>query len=386
MPALCTSIEADSATHTLHLPPVRPHDAADCHEADALLKQRPAATLAILLMACGATFAQTPTTPAARPAPPVIVATSTQANDDVKLAVQGNGSARQSVVMFPAVSGEVADVAFRPGQAVRAGQVLLRLVDRAERLAAELASARVDAARALAARYEATRGTGAVPESVLDEARAALRAAEIELAQAREAVANRVVRAPFAGVVGLATVERGDRVTAETALTTLDDRRVLFIDFEVPEAYLARVDIGQPVQAANPAYPGRTFTGTVAQIDSRVDPVSRNVRLRASVPNTDDLLRSGMSFQVQLGLSGQPRVSVPELALQWDRDGSFVWVVREGQSVRVPARPVRRTAGRVLLDGELKPGESVVVEGVQRLRPGVAVRVVGNGATARSQP
>lgn len=347
-----------------------------------MLKQLPAITLVTLLVTSSPTWAQTP----APAAPPVIVALSAQANDDIGLSVLGNGSARQSVVIFPAVAGEVADVAFRPGQAVRSDQVLVRLVDRAERLAADLAAARVDAAKALAARYEGTRGTGAVPDSVLDEARAALRTAEIELAQAREAVADRVVRAPFAGVVGLASVERGDRVTADTALTTLDDRRVLFIDFEVPEAHLARVKPGQTVTATNPAYPGRVFNGAVAEIDSRIDPVSRNVRMRAAVPNADDVLRSGMSFQVQLDLPGQPRVSVPELALQWDREGPFVWVVREGKSARVAARPVRRAAGLVLIDGELKPGESVVVEGVQRLRPGNAVRVVGNGSTARTQP
>jgi RND family efflux transporter MFP subunit len=359
-----------------------PHDAAVFFKADTLLKQLSAVSLLAWLLASHPSFAQTP----AAAAPPVIVAPSTQVNDDMTLSVLGNGSARQSVVIFPAVGGEVAAVAFRPGQPVRSGQVLLRLVDRAERLAAELASARVDAAKALALRYEGTRGTGAVPESVLDEARAALRAADIELAQAREAVADRVVRAPFAGVVGLATVERGDRVTAETALTTLDDRRVLFIDFEVPEAQLARVVIGQAITAVNPAYPDRSFNGAVAEIDSRIDPVSRNVRMRASVPNTGDLLRSGMSFQVQLALSGRPRVSVPELALQWDREGSFVWTVREGKAVRVPARPVRRAAGRVLLDGELKAGESVVIEGVQRMRAGIAVRVVGNGGAARTQP
>jgi RND family efflux transporter MFP subunit len=345
-----------------------------------LLKQLSAAALAALVLARIPALAQSPA------APPVIVAPSTQAKDDIELVVPGNGSARQSVVIFPAASGEVADVAFRPGQSVRAGQVLLRLVDRAERLAADLSAARVDAAKALASRYEGTRGTGAVPDRVVDEARAALRAAEIELAQAREAVADRVVRAPFAGVVGLATVERGDRVTPETALTTLDDRRVLFVDFDIPEAHLARVGIGQAITAANPAYPGRTFTGAVAEIDSRIDSVSRNVRVRAAVPNPDDLLRSGMSFQVRLGLSGQPRVSVPELALQWDREGSFVWVVRDGRSVRLPARPVRRAEGRVLLDGDLKPGESVVVEGVQRLRADSAVRVVGNGAAGRTQP
>ncbi|PZO12263.1 MAG: efflux RND transporter periplasmic adaptor subunit [Burkholderiales bacterium] len=350
-----------------------------------MLKQLSAATLAVLLLASATTFAQTPAAPSA---PPVIVATSTQADNDIGLSVLGSGSARQAVVIFPAVPGEIAEVGFRPGQSVRAGHVLLRLVDRAERLSADLASARVEAAKALASRYEGTRGTGAVPESVVDEARAALRAAEIELAQAREAVADRVVRAPFAGVVGLAAVERGDRVTAETALTTLDDRRVLFIDFEIPEAQLARVKIGQTLTAVNPAYPDRTFKGQVAEIDSRIDPVSRNVRMRASVPNTGDLLRSGMSFQVLLALAGQPHVSVPELALQWDRDGSFVWVIREARSVRVAARPVRRAEERVLIDGDLKAGESVVVEGVQRLRPGLAVRVVGNGnaAAAGAQP
>ena len=354
-------------------------------EADTLLNPLSTRTLAAFLIACGPTFAQTPA--AAPPAPPVIVATSTQAQDDFVLTVPGSGTARQSVVLFPAVPGEVAEVGFRPGQTVRAGQVLLRLEDRTQRLAADLASARVDAARALTLRHEGTRGTGAVPESVVDEARAALRLAEIELAQAREAVADRVVRAPFGGVVGLATVERGDRISTETALTTLDDRRVLFIDFEIPEPYLGRVKIGQAVVAANPAYPGRAFKGRVAEIDSRIDPVSRNMRMRAAVPNTDDVLRPGMSFQVQLDLTGEARVSVPELALQWDRDGPFVWVVRDDRSARVPARPLRRAEGRVLVDGELKPGESVVVEGVQRLREGIAVRVIGNGGgAARTRP
>lgn len=361
-------------------------------EADTLLKPFSARTLATLLIACGPVFAQAPV--ATPPPPPVIVATSAQASDDFVLAVPGSGTARQSVVLYPAVPGEVAEVGFRPGQSVRAGQVLLRLEDRAQRLAADLASARVDAARALTLRHEGTRGTGAVPESVVDEARAALRTAEIELAQAREAVADRVVRAPFGGVVGLAAVERGDRVTTETALTTLDDRRVLFIDFEIPEPHLARVKIGQAVTATNPAYPGRAFQGQVAEIDSRVDPVSRNVRMRAAVPNTDDVLRPGMSFQVQLDLTGAARVSVLELALQWDRDGPFVWVVRDARSVRVPARPLRRTEGRVLVDGELRAGETVVVEGVQRLREGLAVRVIGNGSgngngnggTARTRP
>lgn len=328
----------------------------------------------------GAVAARAQTPPVAPVAPPVIVATSTEASDNVTLNVLGSGVARQSVTLYPAVAGEVAQLGFRTGQRVKAGQVLLRLVDRSQRLAADLAAARVDAAQALARRYEGTRGTGAVPESVVDEARAALRAAQIERKQAGEAVADRVVRAPFEGVVGLASVGVGDRVSTDTALVTLDDQRDLRLDFEVPEAYLSRVAARQSLTAVNPAYPQRSFDGEITEIDSRVDPTTRNVRVRARLPNKDDALRSGMSFQVKLELPGQAYVSVPELALQWGREGSFVWAVRDGNAVQVAARPVRRTAGRVLIDSELKAGEAVVVEGVQRLRAGRPVRVVGNGS------
>ncbi|MEZ5646856.1 MAG: efflux RND transporter periplasmic adaptor subunit [Burkholderiaceae bacterium] len=327
-----------------------------------------------------ASQSQSPRPPRAPQVFPVIVAAATQASDDVHLTLLGSGVARQSVTLYPSVAGEVAEVGFKSGQAVRAGQVMVRLVDRAQRLAVDLAAARVDAAQALASRYANTRGTGAVPESVADEADAALRAARIEHAQAAEALADRVIRAPFSGVPGIADVSVGDRVGTDTALVALDDRRVMHVDFELPEAYLSRVSAGQTVTAVNPAYPVQPFEGRIIEIDSRIDPVSRNVKVRASVPNPQDELRSGMSFQVRLQLPGQPHVSVPELALQWGREGPHVWVVRENRAIQVPARPVRRQGGRVLVDGAIRTGEPVVVEGIQRLRDGASVRVVGNGS------
>jgi RND family efflux transporter MFP subunit len=311
---------------------------------------------------------------------PVIVAAVTEGSDGVALDLLGTGSARKSVTLYSPVSGEVAEVLFKPGRAVRAGAVMLRLVDRRERLAVDLAAARVEAARVMHTRYEATRGTGAVPDTVSDEAQAALRSAEIELAQAREALSERVVRAPFAGMPGLAAVERGERIDTDTALTSLDDRGVLHLDLQIPEAYLARITVGQPVQAVNPAHPGRRFEGEVVEVDSRVDPVTRQVKVRAALPNDEDLLRSGMSFQVQLALPGERRLSVPELALQWGREGSYVWVVREGKATQVAARAVQRQNGRVLVDSSLTTQDQVVIEGVQRMRAGRAVKVVGTGA------
>jgi RND family efflux transporter MFP subunit len=311
---------------------------------------------------------------------PVIVAPVTEASDGVALELLGTGSARKSVTVYAPVAGEVAQVLFKPGKPVRAGDALVRLVDRHERLAVELAQAKVNAARVMENRYEATRGTGAVPDTVSDEARASLRSAEIELAQAREALSDRVVRAPFAGTPGLAAVEVGERIDTDTMLTTLDDRGALHIDVQIPEAYLTRVSVGQPVRAMNPAHPGQRFDGQVIEIDSRVDPVTRQIKVRAALPNKDDRLRSGMSFQLQLELPGQQRLSVPELALQWGREGSFVWVVRQGKALQVPARAVQRQNSRVLVEGDLSTADVVVVEGVQRMREGRAVKVVGSGA------
>lgn len=318
---------------------------------------------------------------------PVVLATSSEAENTAELDVVGSGLAARSVTLFAAVPGEVEEVSFRAGRLVREGQILLRLVDRKQRLALDLAAARLEAAQRLLARYESTRGTGAVPGSVIDEAQSGVRLSEIDVRQAREALADRVVRAPFAGVVGLTGIEPGDRIAIDTPITTLDDRRSLRVNFELPEVYAARLKIGQPITVTNPAFGARRFEGSIAQIDSRVDETSRNLRVRAAVPNKGDVLRPGMSFQVRLTLPGAMFVAVPELAVQWGREGSFVWTVREGKAVQVPVRTIRREADRVLVEGALRTGEPVVIEGVQRLRAGRPVVDVGGDpadAAARS--
>lgn len=262
-----------------------------------------------------AASAQTPTAPptspsltqAAADAVPVIVANSSETPDSVTLELPGSGLAQRSVTLFPLVEGEVERVAFRTGQQVKAGEMLVRLSDRAEQLAVALAQAQLQTARLLARRLEATAGSGAVPDIEVEQAVAARRGAEIGLLQAQQALSERSVRAPFAGVVGMAAVQRGDRVSPTTALTTLDDRRQLVVAFAVPEAYLGRLRLGQPITATHPAYPDQPVRGRLSEIDSQIDAISRTVRVRATLPNTDDRLRTGMSFRVRLELAGEHR-------------------------------------------------------------------------------
>jgi len=301
-------------------------------------------------------------------------------NDRVFEAI-GTGRARRSIQIYPAVAGEVTAVRFEAQDWVEHGALLVQLDDREEALAVRAAQVELDGAESLLARYEQAVTDGAVPQSEVDSARSDVDAARVALEQARLALEERKVKAPFTGVVGIAAVDRGERIDTGTVITSLDDRRVLYVDFEIPEALagaLRGAGAGvRTVTARTPAFPDRVFTATISAEDSRVDGQRRTLRVRASIDNREDLLRPGMSFETRWEIPGAHYPTVPEIALRWGREGSFIWVVREGQAERVPARVVARTAGRVLLDAAVEAGEPVVVEGLQRLRPGAAVEVLG---------
>ncbi len=345
--------------------------------------------LLALAVTASAQPAQDPARAAVAPVP-VIVAQARAVTDAARLEVLGSGLAQRAAVLRPAVAGEVTAVRFKAGDRVSAGQTLVQLDDRAEKLAVSLARNRIEVAQQLLTRYENTGTTGAVPGSVIDEARSVRRIAGIELERAQVALADRAVRAPFAGVIGLAEVKPGDRVTPDTVLATLDDRRQLRVAFELPERYLASLAVGRDLSVSTSAWPERRFDGRVAEIDSRVDPATRQIRLQAAVPNVGDRLRPGMSFSVRLSLPGEPLIVIPELALQWGREGSFVWTVRDGVAVKVMVRSVRREGGQVLIDpradSRIEDGEVVVVEGVQRLREGQRVEIVGRRQVGPAQP
>jgi RND family efflux transporter MFP subunit len=177
-------------------------------------------------------------------------------------------------------------------------------------------------------------------------------------------------------VVGLPQVDPGDRVTPDTAVTVLDNRRRLWVGFDLPEADAARLRTGHPVRATSPGVPGLAIEGRVLEVDNRLDPATRSLRMRADLPNAGDRLRAGMSFTVRLDLPGQPRRAVPDIALQMYREGPFVWVVREGRARSVPVTLLQRRDGVVLVDGPIADDDRVVTEGVQRLRPGCAAKPV----------
>lgn len=311
-------------------------------------------------------------------ATPVIVETVVYRPEQVRLKAVGTSRARKSVMLYPAVPGEVKAVKFEAGQRVEAGDVLVQLDDREERLAVELAKVRLAEAERLLRRYRRSEGSGAVTVSDLDTARTAVEAARIELDRARVALEDRRVVAPFDGVIGVTDVDPGARIDTNTAIAPLDDRDVLLVHFDVPENLIARLRLGDSVSVSPWTARGGTFTGRVVDIGSRIDPVSRTFQVRAEVENPDDRLRPGMSFRVSLDLDGPAFPVVPEVALQWGGDGSYVWRIVEGRATRVPVNIVQRHAGEVLVEAELPEDAVVVREGLQRMREGLEVSYRGS--------
>jgi RND family efflux transporter MFP subunit len=306
----------------------------------------------------------------------VVVNAVTFKPERVQLEAIGTSRAFRSVVIHPAAAGEVVAIHFESGQSVDAGDLLLELDARDQKLALQLAELRITDAQRLVDRYARADGSDAIPPTDVDDAQTALAEAVIERDRARVALDDRFVRAPFRGVVGLTDIDAGDRIDPTTPITTLDDRQSLLVLFEVPEVLLDTLDLGQQVEITTWTRRGPTASGELVELGSRIDPVTRTVVARARVLNPNDRLRPGMSFKVNITVTGDAYPRVPEVSVQWGADGAYVWTVRDGKAERVPAEIVQRQEGFVLIDAPLVEGDPVVVEGVQSMRDGRQIEVL----------
>lgn len=311
------------------------------------------------------------------PTPVDVVAQAVvMAPEQVRVEAVGSARAERSVRLVSEEAGEVAAVRFQAGDFVRQGEPLVELDARAERLAVDRAQVNVREASQLLERYRRIEDTGALSESQIEAGEIALDAARIELRQAQVALSRRTVRAPFAGHVGFTEIDRGARVTPSTPITQIDDRNTLFVDFAAPEAVFGRLRVGQTLQITPYADPDRTIQARIRQIGTAISPGERTFTVRVAVPNADDRLRPGMSFRVGFEVQDRAFPAVPEAALVWGSEGAYVWRVREAQARRTPVKIVARRDGRALVEADLRQGDRIIAEGVQKVRDGAPVRLV----------
>jgi membrane fusion protein (multidrug efflux system) len=217
-------------------------------------------------------------------------------------------------------------------------------------------------------------------KSSFDQLEATLKANRARLGAATARLEDTVIRAPFSGRVGLRRVSVGTLISPGAVITTLDDTSVIKLDFSVPENFLATLREGLSIHARAPAFPGRSFAGTVASIDSRVDMNTRSVTVRALLANEDGVLKPGMFLNVTLANDEREALVIPEEALTPEAERQFVFVVVDGKAQRREVRIGNRRPGSVEVLAGLSAGERVVVEGTQKIRDGAQVHATERAA------
>jgi membrane fusion protein (multidrug efflux system) len=323
-----------------------------------------------LLAGCGAEG------PEAGEAPATIVVTARVAEVEWRDTLEALGTARanESVTLTAKVSETVRKVAFDSGDVVRAGDVIVDLSSGAQLAGLEEARASFQEAERQLARSQELAQTKIISESQLDTQRSTRDAAKARMDVVRAQLSDRVITAPFDGILGLRRVSPGTLVTPGTAIATLDDISVIKLDFTVPERYLAVLARDQDIAAHSEAYPDRNFAGKVASVDSRVDPVTRSVTVRAELPNPERLLRPGMLLAVRLYQAPRATIAVPEIAVIQVGTDAFVYrVAEDATAARTKVTLGARRRGEVEVISGLATGDTIVIEGAVKLRDGVRV-------------
>nr|WP_297355693.1 efflux RND transporter periplasmic adaptor subunit [uncultured Caldimonas sp.] len=309
----------------------------------------------------------------------------------------GTLRSRQGVVVRPEVAGRIAALGFQDGQRVRKGQVLVQLDDAIVAAQVRQAQAQVSIARANYDRNRELLAENFVSQAAVDQTAANLQVAEAQLALARAQLERMKIVAPFDGTAGIRQVNVGDYVAAGTDLVNLEDLSRVYVDFRLPERYLPQLRVGQAAQVTLDALPQKRFNARIDAMDPQVDATGRSVLVRASLDNTEGVLRPGMFARVDTVLSTRPEaLVVPEEAVMPDAGKQFVIKVVpgpevEGRATRVAQRSEVQTGarrqGRVEILQGVQAGDTVVTAGHQRVqRDGAVLRIVEVGAAAASAP
>ncbi len=301
----------------------------------------------------------------------------------------GTLRANESVELMASVTEIVTAISFDDGDRVEAGQILAEMTSDEEHAQLEEARVTVDEAKRQYRRIKSLRAQQSASESQLDEQRRVWEASRARLTAIESRLADRLIRAPFTGVVGLRNVSVGALVTPGDLITTLDDDSVMKLDFPVPAVYLGVIRPDMSVKALTRTWQGRIFEGSVKSIDSRVDPVTRTVIVRALLSNPDHALRPGMLMKVELFSAQRQSIVLPEECLIAKGKEHFVFVV-SAEDNTVQRRQVRigtRRPGQVEIIEGLNVGELVITDGTLKVRPGgqVSIRAVDDGTTPLNQ-
>ena len=318
--------------------------------------------------------------------PPQAVSTIVTATDAWQPSVEAVGDLRASsgANLSTEVGGLVTGIHFESGKAVAKGQLLVELniaplQAQLEQFQAASKLAQLNYNRDLA-QYKIQ----AISQSVVDTDAANLKIAQAQLATQAATIAQKTIRAPFAGRLGIRQIDLGQYLAPGTTIVSLQKLDPIYLDFSVPQTEIALIRIGEKIAAQTNALPGKTFTGTISAIEPQIDTTTRNLKVRASIPNPNGLLMPGLfaTVRVNQGVE-QQYITLPNTAIAYNPYGSTVFIVKDGGKAAdgkpkltveqrfVTTGPTRGDQVAVLTG--LKPGETVVTAGQLKLHNGAPV-------------
>jgi membrane fusion protein (multidrug efflux system) len=316
---------------------------------------------------------------AAPPPPGVIVSVARITHFADPIEALGTLAANESVALTATVTETVSALHFDDGDRVEQGQVLAEMTSREEHAQLEEARATVNEARRQYQRIRSLEAEGTAAKAVMDERRREWETATARLTAIESRLADRLIKAPFAGVVGLRDLSVGALVQPGDLITTLDDDSVMKLEFPVPETWLDAIRPGLQVAARSRAFAELEFSGAVKSIDSRIDPVTRAVRVRAMLPNPQRLLKPGMLMRVVVLNNPRETLLIPEEALMPLGTKQFVLVVDRDDGNQVQQLEITlggRRPGEVEVLGGLKEGDLVISHGTLKARAGQPVEIL----------
>jgi membrane fusion protein (multidrug efflux system) len=302
-------------------------------------------------------------------------------------AVQSTGTLRavRGADLSAQAAGVVQDIDFDSGNDVPAGKVLLRLKPNDDYAKLEQLEAAAELAQQTLKRDQEQFAAQAISQATLDTDTSTLKSARAQVLAQQALIEEKIVKAPFAGRLGIRLVDIGQYLSAGTSVVTLQALDPILIDFYVPQQALAQLKVGQALTASVDTYAGQTFSGTVESINAKVDAASRNVQVRAALRNADKRLVPGMFATVHIAAGATRQlITLPQTAITYNPYGDAVFVVQPGKSPdgkpisTAQQRFVRVGATRgdqVAIESGLKPGEVVVTAGQIKLRNGAAVAI-----------
>lgn len=321
----------------------------------------------------------------------VTTATAVQENWRTTLHTVGSLESFRGITIRSEIEGRIVRVAFESGARVQEGDVLVEMDT-----ATETALLRSNEANALLAEANLNRarelqrnGTNTKVDIDAAVATAAQTAAAVEATKAT--LAKKRIVAPFAGRVGIRQINPGQFLNKADFVATLEAINPIYADFSLPQQEVTQVGAGLPVHVTIDAFPGKVFAGVIEAIDPRLSGTTRNLRLRAIVPNADESLHPGMFAQVDVLLPEETTLIVlPSTAIVYNPYGDFVYVVVKNDKAALVAqqrfvKTARKRGDQIsLLDG-VKAGEEIVTAGQGKLRPGTSVKV-DNTVTPSNNP